>query len=87
MRSTDEMWRLRFLTQDKYYGRYWLQTLRYLTRSTGKDQIGELTTDRRIYERGEPITVRLKSQFIEEGEVPLVSLTGTKTRNSRCRGR
>lgn len=74
--ATDEMWRLRFLTQDKFYGRYWLQTLRYLTRSSGADQGGELTTDRRKYERGEPVVIRLKSPLVQAGSSPEVSLTG-----------
>jgi len=74
--ATDEMWRLRYLTQDKYYGPFWLQTLRYLTRSTGSDQVGELTTDRRVYERGETVKIRLKSPLISEGERPKIALTG-----------
>ncbi|MBD3674650.1 MAG: VWA domain-containing protein [Planctomycetaceae bacterium] len=74
--ATDELWRLRFLTQDKFYGRYWLQTLRYLTRSSGSDQRGELSTDRRKYQRGEPVVIRLKSSLVTEGSAPQVSLTG-----------
>ena len=77
--ATDEMWRLRFLTQDKYYGRFWLQTLRYLTRSSASDQLGELTTDRRIYERGETVHVRLKSSLVLESNSPQVALTGPES--------
>ena len=77
--ATDEMWRLRFLTQDRFYGRYWLQTLRYLTRSSGTDQRGDLTTDRRKYERGEPVIIRLKTSLVKEGTSPRVNLTGPES--------
>ena len=74
--ATDELWRLRYLTQDKFYGRYWLQTLRYLTRSVGEDDLGELITNRRVYERGEPVQVRLKTALASPEMSPRVSITG-----------
>jgi hypothetical protein len=77
--ATDEMWRLRFLTQDKFYGRFWLQTLRYLTRSSASDQLGEITTDRRIYERGEAVQVRLKSSLVKAADSPQITLTGPES--------
>lgn len=74
--ATDEIWRLRYLTQDKFYGRYWLQTLRYLTRSSGEDDRGELTTNRRLYERGEPVQVRLTTPLVAPETQPRVSVSG-----------
>ncbi|MCH5372773.1 MAG: hypothetical protein JJ992_02265, partial [Planctomycetes bacterium] len=74
--ATDEIWRLRYLTQDLFYGRYWLQTLRYLTRSTGEDDLGELTTNRRLYERGEPVQVRLKTAMMPAEAHPHIQVSG-----------
>ncbi|MCH5375553.1 MAG: VWA domain-containing protein, partial [Planctomycetes bacterium] len=77
--ATDEIWRLRYLTQDMFYGRYWLQTLRYLTRSTGEDDLGELTTNRRLYERGEPVQVRLKTSLIGPESQPHIQVSGPES--------
>ena len=68
--ATDETWRWRFRTGDLYYGRYWIQTIRYLSRGRliGKDRTAELTADQRIYQRGEPVTLRVK--FLDEKFIP-----------------
>jgi hypothetical protein len=68
--ATDETWRWRFRVGDIYFARYWIQTLRYLSRSKllGKDRSAELTTDRREYRRGE--NVRLRVRFFDERQAP-----------------
>jgi hypothetical protein len=62
--ATDETWRWRFRSGDAYFGRYWIQAIRYLSRSrlVGKDRAAELTTDRLVYEQGEPILLRARYQ-------------------------
>ncbi len=69
--GTDETWRWRFRVGDIYFARYWIQTVRYLSRSKllGKDGAVELTADRREYRRGEPI--RLRVRFIDERAAPV----------------
>src|SRR6202044_1170983 len=61
--ATDETWRWRYRVGDVFFARYWVQTLRYLSRSKllGKDRSAELAADRREYRRGE--SVRLWVRF------------------------
>lgn len=68
--ATDESWRWRFRTGDLYYGRYWIQAIRYLSRSRmiGKDRTAELTVDQTVYQRGQPATFRVK--FMDEKLMP-----------------
>lgn len=68
--ATDETWRWRFRVGDVYFARYWIQTIRYLSRTKllGKDRSAELTTDRREYRRGE--NVRLRVRFLDERQAP-----------------
>ncbi len=64
--ATDELWRWRFRGGERLYSRYWVQALRYLSRShnlTGTRGV-EFTADRQTYQRGEP--VRLRLQFFDE---------------------
>lgn len=60
--GTDETWRWRDLSNDQHFGPYWLQLIRYLSRSRmlGRDRSAELSTDRLIYEVGEPVRFRLR---------------------------
>jgi hypothetical protein len=69
--GTDDTWRWRYRVGDIYFARYWIQTVRYLSRSKllGKDNAVELTADRREYRRGEP--VRLRVRFIDERQAPV----------------
>lgn len=57
----DDTWRWRFRSGDQYFGRFWVQTIRFLARSrlAGQRQ-AEIQTDRRSYERGQPIQVRVR---------------------------
>jgi len=59
MHATDETWRWRRRAGDRYFERYWVQMLRFLARGKLLDD-GEatLSTDRRRYERGEPVQLR-----------------------------
>ncbi len=57
----DDTWRWRFRAGDKYFGRFWVQTIRFLARSrlAGQRQ-AEVQTDRRRYQRGQPIQFRVR---------------------------
>ena len=65
----DDTWRWRFRAGDRYFGRFWVQAIRFLARSklAGQRQ-AEIQTDRRRYERGQPI--RLRVRFPNPGLVP-----------------
>jgi hypothetical protein len=67
---TDETWRWRFRAGDAYFGRYWVQTIRYLSRAAllGRDRAAELTADRRSYTQGEPVTLRVR--FLDDRLIP-----------------
>lgn len=45
-----------------YYARYWIQTMRYLSRSKllGGSRTAELTTDREEYRRGDAVRIRVR---------------------------
>jgi hypothetical protein len=68
--ATDETWRWRYRVGDVYFARYWVQTIRYLSRSKllGKDRAAELVSDREEYPRGE--AVRLRVRFFDERLAP-----------------
>lgn len=71
LHTTDETYRWsRYPGSDQYYSRYWLQSLRYLSRSKLEtaEQLAEITTDRQQYRRGE--TVRLRVRFFQERQAP-----------------
>ena len=57
----DDTWRWRFRVGDRYFGRFWIQTIRFLARSKllGQQQ-AEVQTDRRRYQRGQPIQIRVR---------------------------
>jgi hypothetical protein len=67
---TDEthLWRGRI--GDKYFARYWVQAIRYLSRAKllGDEKAARLVTDRAKYRPGE--TVRFQLRFIDERLVP-----------------
>lgn len=68
--ATDETWRWRFRIGDVLMARYWIQAVRYLSRSSllGQNQAVQLTTDRAAYQRGTP--VRLRVQFFDDRQAP-----------------
>lgn len=69
--ATDDSWRWRYRVGDIYFARYWVQAVRYLSRSKllGKDNSVELAADRREYRRGD--AVRLRVRFIDERQAPV----------------
>jgi len=70
LHATDETWRWRRRTGDVFFARYWVQTIRYLSRSILSDgsRSAVLSTDRREYRRGE--SVRLRLRFADERLAP-----------------
>lgn len=71
--ATDELWRWRFRRGDRYYRRYWVQAIRFLTRARllGGDRTAEMYTDHTSgrYLQGE--TVYLKLRFAREKLAPV----------------
>ncbi|MBS0205730.1 MAG: hypothetical protein JSS49_22745 [Planctomycetes bacterium] len=68
--ATDESWRWRFRRGDAVYGRYWIQAVRYLSRGRliGKDRTADLSVDQLVYQRGQPVTLRVR--FVDEKFLP-----------------
>ena len=68
--ATDETWMWRQRVGDLYFGRYWVQAIRYLSRSRllGQSKNAELKTDRLVYQRGD--VVNLRARFFNESDVP-----------------
>ncbi len=68
--ATDETYRWRFRAGDIYFARYWIQTIRYLSRSKllGEADGVELTADREEYQQGEAI--RLRARFLDDRNSP-----------------
>lgn len=66
----DSTWRWRHRVEDLYHTRYWVQTIRYLSRSKllGKSRSVEFLLDRKKYRRGEPVTLRVR--FLDESLAP-----------------
>ncbi|MHB8901686.1 MAG: hypothetical protein ACYC6Y_23270 [Thermoguttaceae bacterium] len=60
--ATDETWRWRYRVGDIFYSRYWVQTVRYLCRSKLSESAAgaDLMTDRREYQQGEPVVLRVR---------------------------
>ena len=57
----DDTWRWRFRVGDRFFGRYWIQMIRFLARSKLVNQRqAEVTTDRKRYQRSQPIQVRVR---------------------------
>ena len=68
--ATDETWRWRYQVGDVFFARYWIQTIRYLSRTKllGKDQVARLTTNRKQFDQGE--AVRLRLEFTDPRQTP-----------------
>ncbi|QDU35806.1 hypothetical protein Mal4_00880 [Maioricimonas rarisocia] len=68
--ATDELWRWRRNVEDRYYGRYWGQMIRALSRGrllAGSEGI-QLTADRTVYQMTDP--VRLRARFANPAQAP-----------------
>ncbi len=70
--ATDELWRWRWRAGDLYYGRYWIQMIRYLTRSRliGRSRAADLNSDRLVYKQGDSASLRV--QFFDQRLIPEV---------------
>lgn len=68
--ATDDLWRWRDLVGDIYYSRFWVQAIRYLSRAKllNQDQAIELSLDRKIYQQGDTVQIRVK--FLDERQIP-----------------
>lgn len=68
--ATDETFRWRRRVGDVFFARYWIQMIRYLSRSklSDGDRSARLSTDRREYRVGDP--VRLQVRFTDERLAP-----------------
>lgn len=67
--ATDETWRWRHLVGDIHFGRYWIQAIRYLSRSkiAGNGSV-EIRSDRERYRHGE--SVRMTVRFVDDRLAP-----------------
>ncbi len=78
LHAIDSTWRWRRGAGETYFARYWVQMIRYLARSKlSSGRGGQLTTDRRRYERGEAVQVRariLDPQFASSSETAIVAV-------------
>lgn len=58
--AIDETFHWRFRVGDRYFGRFWIQELRFLARSKLLGRKGaELATDRLRYQRNQPVQIRV----------------------------
>jgi hypothetical protein len=66
----DSSYRWRYRSGDEYFSKYWIQSIRFLSRSKvlGRDRSAELTSDREEYEQGEPVLLRLR--FLDDRKAP-----------------
>ena len=93
MHMTDETWRWRYRTGDVFFARYWIQTIRYLSRSKLADasRVATLSTDRREYRRGEPVRLRVRfadprrAPAEDDGVTIVLEHPGHKTRRLQLR--
>ena len=84
---TDETWRWRFRAGDALFGRYWIQAIRFLSRSAllSGDRGAELLADRRTYTQGEPVVLR--ARFLDARLLPAGTATVTVVVEDRDGGR
>jgi hypothetical protein len=91
--ATDATWRWRFRTGDVFFARYWVQTIRYLSRAklASGNRSAQLSSDRREYRLGEPIRLRVRfadprqAPAEDDGVTVVVEHRGHKTRRLRLR--
>jgi hypothetical protein len=67
--GVDDTWRWRIGVADRYFGRFWVQTLRFMARSRlNRDRPAELATDRSTYQSDQPVLIR--ARFLSAGLAP-----------------
>ncbi|NOY30370.1 MAG: VWA domain-containing protein [Planctomycetes bacterium] len=84
--ATDETWRWRWRTDDRYFARYWGQVVRRLGRRrlATKQEI-HLTTDRTLYRLGEDIKLRLRFRSPVNNRAAIVQLQSAKNPEQEIR--
>jgi hypothetical protein len=88
LHATDETYRWRKRVGDRFFARYWIQMLRYLSRSklSGEGRSATLSADRREYIRGEPVLLRVRfadhrlAPAANDGVTVVLEHQGHKTR-------
>jgi hypothetical protein len=78
---------------DRFFSRYWLQTIRYLSRSKllSGNRVAELTSDREEYRRGDPVRFRVRffddrlAPSQDDGVTIVVEREGSKRRQIQLR--
>jgi len=81
--ATDETWRWRWQTDDRFFARYWGQVVRRLGRGrlAAGQQGAQLAADRSLYEPGEPIQLQVRfrnpSQAPAEDDQVIVQVQGS----------
>ncbi|MBN2296294.1 MAG: hypothetical protein JXM70_27940 [Pirellulales bacterium] len=91
--ATDETWRWRWRAGDTFFARYWVQMIRYLSRSKlfGGEGAVVLSTDRREYREGRPVRMRLRfsdprrAPAEDDGVSVVVEQQGRQTRTLKLR--
>ena len=91
--ATDETWRWRWRAGDTFFARYWVQMIRYLSRSKlfGGEGSVVLATDRREYRQGQPVRFRLRfsdprhAPADDQGPTIVVEQQGRQTRSLKLR--
>ncbi|HUT90688.1 MAG TPA: vWA domain-containing protein [Thermoguttaceae bacterium] len=86
--ATDETWRWRWRVGDVFFARYWVQTIRFLSRAklSEGDLSAVLTSDRRKYQRDEPVQLRVRfaderlAPAADDGVTVVLEQKGRKTR-------
>jgi hypothetical protein len=58
MHATDETWRWRWRSDDRFFARYWGQAVRRLARGRAVRGIASLTSNRKQYAPGEPVIMQ-----------------------------
>ncbi|MDA0836143.1 MAG: VWA domain-containing protein [Planctomycetota bacterium] len=69
--ATDQLWRLRFKTGDRYHARFWGQTIQFLTlsRLLGENRQISIQTDHKEYRTGQ--AVRIYANVLDETYTPV----------------
>ncbi|MBX3424144.1 MAG: hypothetical protein KF688_00565 [Pirellulales bacterium] len=91
MHLADESWRWRWRNDDRYFARYWGQTVRRLARGRIARGAIRISIDRREYEPGESVRVRVQGRLPgdeappDSVEVEIVGAATTTRRTSLAR--
>jgi hypothetical protein len=66
MHATDETWRWRWRSDDRYFARYWGQAVRRLARGRAVRGHGSLTSNRSKYAAGELVTLQARLRLSDQ---------------------